>query len=63
VGQFLVRLVSWLGALWRNMMREGKYQITESQTTHRAQGDDFRTFLADFVSCLPQTEGIAGLNL
>jgi len=28
----------------------------------RAQGDDFRTFLADFVSQLPQIERLGGLS-
>ena len=28
----------------------------------RAQGDDFRTFLADFVSCLPQVGFLAELR-
>jgi hypothetical protein len=28
-----------------------------------AQGDDFRTFLANFVAALPQIEFLAGLNL
>ena len=29
----------------------------------RAQGDDFRTFLADFVAALPQVEFPSGLSL
>lgn len=29
----------------------------------RAQGDDFRTFLGDFVAALPQIEFPPGLNL
>ncbi len=37
--------------------------IKEEDLEWRAQGDDFRTFLGDFVAALPQIEFQAGLIL
>jgi len=37
--------------------------IRSRKNKWRAQGDDFRTFLGDFVAALPQIELPSGLNL
>jgi hypothetical protein len=47
----------WCAKKWKCEMK-----LTDGKNW-RAQGDDLRTFLGDFVAALPQIEFPAGLNL
>jgi hypothetical protein len=46
-----------------NPKDEIRILLVDQEVKWCAQGDDFRTFLGEFVSSLPQVEVIVGLSL